>query len=144
MVRADHEDGGVLNPDDNSEKTDPVVVKSSPLRRKPKRPARTSAATEFSQTSVLGESSETDEMLVADAAQPDPEAPDTVAPDTVDSGPDASVTETIETAESATEVVDTAAIDADVSYRDRRLGAQRRRTAAEAATATRRAPQAGV
>lgn len=161
MVRVDHEDGGVLNPDDDNPGDDnpgdtpeetagenatgtpqeaggdspeagaeaaavdsgakppaasPVVRKTSPLGRKPKK-RKPAAAPDGSGTDEPG----TDDAGTADASA-DEAATDKAATDKA--AADEAVTED-------------AAADT-VSYRDRRIGAQSRRSAREAAAQTRR------
>ena len=145
MVRADHEDGGILNPDEHPEaenpeaeipevestevestadapapKARPVVVKRSPLGRKPNlkkaAPATTEPDTAESVT-AKSDAIETD-AIEADAVEADGTAAD--EPDEAD--------EVLVSAES-------------VSYRDRRISAQQRRSAA---SANKRVPRAGL
>ncbi len=131
MVRVDHEDGGVLNPDDKSAKTEPVVVKRSPLRRKPQRAASADGA---AAPAEVPESIEA--VPTAEAAPPDEagEAGEVLA---------AAGAEGPAIAESTEPGAPDQVAGSGVAYRDRRLGAPQRRTAAEAAGA-RRAPRAGV
>lgn len=134
MVRADHEDGGVLNSGSDDEARDdetrdetpgdtpepgaegaesaasspaaPVVRRSSPLGRKPKKRAPKKARSEKADENAAPEVGGESAGGVGDEA----------------------------------DAVDTAVVDpgADTSYRDRRVDAQRRRSAREAAARTRR------
>ncbi|GAC57881.1 hypothetical protein GOHSU_27_00170 [Gordonia hirsuta DSM 44140 = NBRC 16056] len=155
MVRPDHEDGAVLNPDEHSadqndadqngadqndadqndadqndgvDQTRPAavsVVKTSPLgrrgRRKSVRPPSAGAAGPDSPAgtdSSTDRDSGSDRGVAVDSGSPAaPEAP---------AGADAAADETLEVVISEADAV---------SYRDRRLAASRRRTAAEAAPA---------
>lgn len=160
MVRVDHEDGGVLNPDDNPDKPEPektppekaerVVVKSSPLRRKPKRAARRDGTPDplaVGDEVTAGESAETDEVLVAGGEEHDSGDSGTGGSEAVAVEAEALEPPGGEVAATGPAPADPSASDtsaSSVSYRDRRQGAQRRRTAAEAAAASRRAPRTGV
>ncbi|MEZ5211119.1 hypothetical protein [Gordonia sp. (in: high G+C Gram-positive bacteria)] len=148
MVRPDHEDGGVLSSDDEIPKpAGPVVRKTSPLGRKTKKPAASAipgyevgkaapipgAATsgaDDAETTADGE--ETAEVLTSAA-----ETTDTAeTAETTGTAETPDTTETPDTAEIETGASGIAAADR-VGYRDRRVAAQRRRSAREAAGASR-------
>lgn len=129
MVRADHEDGGVLNSDDEdrAKRQAPVVKKSSPLGRKPK------TDTGRAGKPKPGKQAETELESVEKPAIPgigeDQAVPgagdrnDTVDPASIDAdGADA----------------DAAPESVAVGYRDRRVATQRRRTAREAAASAKK------
>ena len=167
MVRVDHEDGGVLNPDDDTpgdipedtagdanatdentagtpSETDakPVVRKTSPLGRKPKKRKRAAADPDKADPDKADPDKATSEEAASDGAVSDEKTPDEKTPDekTPDEGStDAPATEEVSTEEVSTDEVATDEAAADsVSYRDRRVGAQNRRSAREAAAQTRR------
>lgn len=140
MVRADHEDGGVLNSDDadRAKRSAPVVKKSSPLGRKPKADKRRAGKPKPGEQAEPGpESVEKSAVSGIGEDRPDPGADD--RKDTVDPA-------SRDTDSADTDTADTDAADADaapesvaVGYRDRRVATQRRRTAREAAASAKKA-----
>ncbi|MCK0439512.1 hypothetical protein MUG78_08560 [Gordonia alkaliphila] len=151
MVRADHEDGAILNPEEpkqgdegTAEVTDsdaaevaaskpaakPVVRKSSPLGRKAKPAVAKASGVSASEKAPAAEDTSAAEALAAEALVEDASAASAAADD--DSAGDDSA--------------EAAAVDESGtgSYRDKRVDAQRRRTAREAADAAKAAKKKPV
>lgn len=159
MVRADHEDGGVLNSDDEdrAKRPAPVVKKSSPLGRKPKADKRRAGTPKPDKQAKSGpESVERSAIpgIGEDRADPgaddrndtvDPASRDADTADTDAADTDAADADAADTDAADADAADTDADDADaapesvaVGYRDRRVATQRRRTAREAAASAKK------
>ncbi|WP_448222611.1 hypothetical protein [Gordonia iterans] len=144
MVRADHEDGGVLNSDDEDrvKRPAPVVTKSSPLGRKPKAGKRRAGTPKPGKQAKSGpESVEKSAIPGIGEDRADPGADDrtdTVDPASRDAdGPDEDTADT-DAADTDADDADAAPESVAVGYRDRRVATQRRRTAREAAASAKK------